>query len=203
MGKLKEDLLTRILEASSDGPNWQAFVTWIADEFEEVIEAIVYWLLVGTNKDIAEGIWLGRIGRLVGADRPPNEELYRVFRVRGDSDPKIDNLHGFGTPSNPNIGGFLSGIWGVPADGLAGDALYLDFIDAKIAATNADASVPGIARYLQNAFGLDCTVSASNRVVSVTIGDPFDYQVRRYVGYFAPVVAGVEFRMTNWPGVSE
>lgn len=199
MGQLTEDLGSRILEASSDGPNWQAFVTWMAEEFEEVLEAIVYLVLVGSNKDIAEGVWLDRIGRLVGVDRPPNEELYRVFRVRGASDPQFDDLHGFGSATDPDVGGFISGGWGVPADGVAGDELFLDFIDAKIAATNADASIPGIARYIQNAFGYDCTVTAEDRVVYVTINSTFDLQTRRYLEYFAPVVAGVTFRVTNWP----
>lgn len=197
MGQLTEDLKRGILNQSSDGPNWDAVVEWMAEEFEEVMEVSIY-LLTLTWLDNAEGVWLDRIGRIVGVTRPQDEELIRVFRVRGASDPWYDENHGF-ADSTASIGGYLSGRWGVPKEGLVDDDVYREIIRAKIAGTNADASVPGIARYVEAAFGLTCTVTAANRVVKVELNGAFDLRQRRYIEHFSPRLAGVGFSVSNWP----
>lgn len=198
MAAIEDDLLDGIFDQMSDVENWAKIVEFIADEFQQVIDAILY-LDVLTWVDVAEGVWLDRVGAIVGVRRPPNEELTRVFRCRGASDPWYDPNHGFASPTNPSIGGYLSGIWGVPADGVASDTLYRDYIYAKIAATNADASIPGIAIYVLNAFGLATTVSASGRDISVEITGTFNLQQRRFIEYFAPNVAGTNLSVINWP----
>lgn len=200
MGQLKEDLLRGILDGSSDGPNWIGFVEWIAEEFEEVIDAAIY-IMVMTWLDTAEGIWLDRIGDLVGIRRPGNEELIRVFLCRGPSDPSYDPNHGFANPTG-TIGGYLGGLWGVPADGLLDDAGYLDILKCKIAANNADASIPGVARYVFDAYGLSCTVTRiAQRQVRVSLGGSFDLRQRRFLRYFSPVLAGVDVVFNTFPSI--
>jgi hypothetical protein len=201
MGQLKDDLLSGRLDQFVDGPNWEAIISWIADEFEEVIEAALYLLML-TWLDESEGVWVDRIGDIVGADRPGNEELERVFRCSGADDPTYDPLHGFANSSG-TIGGFLSGRWGVPKDGLEDDTDYKEVIKAKIAGTSpysGDASVPGLARFVRSAYGLDCAVSVVGlRQVRIELDGDYDLRQRRYLEEYAPILAGVELSIPTYP----
>lgn len=197
MAQLNDDLKDGILNSQSDGINWTAIVEWMADEFQDVIDAGLY-LLAMTWLDTAEGVWLDRIGDLVGLKRPGNEELVRIFRTRATTDPVYDPDHGFANASG-TIGGYLGGRWGITTDGLVDDDTYRDLLRCKIAATNADASVPGIARFVYNSFGLTCTVVANPRQVLIELDGTFDLRQRRYIETYAPIVAGVDCRVINFP----
>jgi Protein of unknown function (DUF2612) len=201
MTTLKTQMLSRLLNQWKDCPNWELFLTTIADYFADYIAAVVA-LQTSTWRDTSEGVWLDRVGEIVGVIRPMEEEVVRVFRCRGEGDPDYDPLHGFGDPSDPAVGGFLWGPNGIPKEGneVASDETYGYFIDAKVAATNADASIPGLAKYVKNAFGVDCIITVpAPRQTECELLDSVDLRQHRYIEHFAPNVAGTSFRITNWP----
>lgn len=201
MGAILERALSRRLNQQLDGQIREDWLTIIGELFDEAL-ALSTSMSTETWKDTAQGWWLDRVGEIVGVGRPQEEEVTRIFRCRSDSDPDYDPNHGFGDEPPSAIGGF---IWddqtGVPTSppAEASDATYLDFINAKIAATNADASIPGLARYASNAFDVSVTVTVpSKRNVEMALNDVVDLRKRRFLELFAPVVAGVDFRVTGW-----
>lgn len=195
---IKETALSRRFDWQMDCPNWEKFITLLADYFADYIAAILY-LQTNTWKDTAEGVWLDRVGEIVGVTRPAEEIVERIFRCRSHSDPAYDELHGFGTHSNPSLGGLLWGRNGIPTVNQASGEDFLDFINAKIAATNADASVPGLAKFIRNAFGIECVITTGERQVFIELSGVIDLRQRRYLQTFIPVVAGVSCILTNWP----
>lgn len=201
---IKTTALSRILNQWADCEKWEKFISIWADYFDDLMDAIIY-LQTQTWLDTAQGVWMDRIGEIVGVSRPAGEEIERVFRCRGDDDPEYDPLHGFGGDDpetgevDPDMGGLIWGEGGIPTGTQASDGEFLDFIMAKIAATNADASVPGIAKYITAAFGISSTVTATPGLVSVELLEEVDLRQRRYLETFAPALAGVSFLITNWP----
>lgn len=199
---IKETALSRRFDWQMDCPNWQTFIEMCADYFADYLAAIMY-LQTSTWRDSAQGVWVDRIGEIVGVTRPAEEEVDNIFTVCevGETDP--DDLHCWGEVGEPSMGGFVWDLNGIIDEDQATDETYLEFIAAKIAATNADASIPGIAKFIQNAFGLDCTVTAIVGRVSVEIVDDpaYDLRTMRFLKYFVPIVAGVDFVILNWPEV--
>jgi hypothetical protein len=196
-----ETILSRRLDQQLDNPKRELGLNAIGAEFDAFRAAVIDYLTrtwIGTT----EGVWVDRIGEIVGVKRPPEEEVERVFRCRSASDPDVyDALHGFGTAADPDVGGFLSSaVYGVPKTPAeqAGDVTYLDFIAAKIAANNTDASIPGIAKYIFNAFGIECTVTAAAKKIYIELLGEVDLRQRRFLKLFMPNVAGTECEITNW-----
>jgi hypothetical protein len=197
---LKTQMLSRLLNQWQDCPNWEAFITCVADFFADYLAAVVA-LQTETWRGTAQGVWLDRVGEIVGVTRPMEEETKRVFRCRGDDDPDYDENHGFGSPTDDTIGGLLWGPNGIPSltKDVASDETFTYFIDAKVAATNSDASIPGLAKYIKAAFDVDCTITVpAVRQIHCALLDSVDLRQHRFIEHFAPNVAGTLFQITNW-----
>lgn len=203
MTAITEQALSRRLNQQLGRQNGEAFLTLCAEFFDDYLAAIVnlqtyVWL------DTAEGVWQDRIGEIVGCTRPMEEEMERVFRVRDTTDPDYDELHGFGEligGVDSGIGGLIwSSVTGIPTTAVASTETFYYYILAKIAATNADASIPGIARFIKNAFDVDCTITVPQvGHINIELLDVTDLRQRRFIGLFLPVIAGVSCHITNWP----
>lgn len=204
MGYLTEMILSRRLDQQWDGADWKISFDIIAAEFEEIIDCLVS-LSTETWLDTAQGVWLDRIGEIVGVLRPPNEEVDNIFTVTDYDDPQTpDMLHGWGDSTNPAVGGYVYDIRGLSLGDQATDEDFLDFIIAKIYATNADASVPGIARFCRLAFGISVDIEkvSGRRAIEITLPSTgYDLRQRRYMEMFLPVVAGVDVVLIGWPEV--
>ena len=204
MGFITENAVDSLLDQQKSGDDWLEIVTIIAELFEEIIAANVA-LSTQTWKDTAEGVWLDRVGEIVGVSRPPEEEVDNLFTVCDVGEPgweDVDLLHGWGTTANPSSGGILYDLDGVMLGTSAIDGDYLDFINAKIAATNADASVPGLARYALNAFGIAAVITATPGKVVITLPTTgYDMRQRRYLEMFCPAMAGIDVVFEGYPEV--
>lgn len=201
-GILQETILGYRLDQQKDVPNWEDFLTVIAESFQEVVDVLVS-LSSETWKDTAAGVWLDRVGEIVGVLRPFDEETDNIFTVTEVGDTTPSALMGFGEVSDPAQGGYVWDLYGLSKGVNANDPDYLDFIDAKIFATNADASIPGLARYMKNAFGLDVTV-ARPQVGQITITLPatgYDLRQRRYMELMCPAIGGIDVLFIGWPEV--
>jgi len=203
MGALTERILSRLLDQQRDGDDWLTSFGILAAEGEEIVDALVdlstlVWLTT------AGGYWLDRIGEIVGVPRPIDEEVDNIFTVCDTGDEAIEAaLLGWGDDDHLSEGGYVWDDYGVLLSDSATDEDYLDFINAKIAATNADASIPGLAQYVLDAFGLACTVSspAAGTVIVELPVSGFDLRQRRYLEIFCPALAGIDVLFDGWPAV--
>jgi hypothetical protein len=197
---IKETLVSRLLDQQRDCPNWNLLIECTADFFQDYIDTVVK-LLTETWPGNSSGFWQDRVGEIVGVTRPAEEELENIFTVCEEGETDEDPVHCWGEHDEAGLGGYVYDLFGILLDDEASTETFDMFISAKIAATNADASVPGIAKYLKNGFGLDCTVTSGIGVCSVEItgGTNYDLRTRRFIMQFAPVLAGVDFVLTKWP----
>lgn len=202
MGLLTDTIFNRLLDQQRDGVNWRKLLQIFADEFEEIIGTLVD-LNTLTWLSTAEGVWLDRIGEIVGILRPPEEEVDNIFTVTEAGDVAQDALHGWGEVGEPTTGGFVWDLFGISLGTPASDSTYRDFIDAKIAATNSDASIPGLARFIDDAFGLAVMVTRVGiRQLEITLpATGYDLRQRRYIEMLCPAVAGVDVLFVGWPEV--
>ena len=204
MGAMTERILSRLLDQQRDGDDWNNFFDIIAAEAEEIIEALVDMSTLSW-KDTAGGWWLDRVGEIVGVPRPGDEEVDDIFTVCEYTDePVVDANRGWGDTSNPSTGGIIWDINGVILEDESSDEDFLDFIEAKIAATNADASIPGLALYCYDAFGLEVTVTVpeAGKVLIELPTTGYDLRQRRYLEIFCPAIAGVDVLFDGWPEIA-
>ena len=202
MGLLTETIMSRLLDQFRDCPNWNTFLGVIADDAEELIDTSVD-IATRSWRSTAEGWWLDRVGEIVGILRPPEEETDNIFTVTENGDTAQDAVHGWGEVGETTTGGFVWDILGISTGIPASDSTFGDFIDAKIFATCADASIPGLARWIYNAFGLSVTVARTGtRQVTITLpATGFDLRKFRYLQIMCPAIAGVEVVWSGWPEV--
>lgn len=205
MGAIVERSVERLLDQQRDGQNWIDFLTVQGEVFEEILQALVD-LSTSTWLDTAEGVWLDRVGEIIGVLRPPDEEVDNVFTVTEYTEPLPDSdmLHGFGELGQPTYGGYVWDLLGLVLTTTgASDEVYRSYIAAKQAATNADASIPGIARFFLIAFDLVVTVTRPyvGRLDVTLPATGYDLRQRRYMKILCPVVAGIDLHLIGWPEV--
>jgi hypothetical protein len=202
VGLLTETIFNRLLDQQKDGATRRGLLQIIADDGEEIISTLAD-IATKSWKDTAEGWWLDRVGEIIGMGRPPGEEADNIFTVTEAGDTTPDVLHGWGEVGEPTTGGFVWDLFGISTGVPSTDTVYRTFIEAKIAATNSDASIPGLARFVMNAFGLSCTVTRTGtRQVTITLpGTGFDLREFRYLKKLCPAVAGVDVVWAGWPEV--
>lgn len=202
MGALTERIKSRLLDQQRDGDDWDNFLSIIAAEFEEIIDILVD-LSTLTWLDTATGVWLDRIGEIVGVKRPSAEEVDNIFTVcdTGDADETGDSVHCWGDDDHALEGGYVWDDDGVLLGGEADDDDYLEFIKAKIYATQADASIPGLALYVLNCFDLATTVTTPTpgEALIVLPASGFDLRQKRYLEIFCPAMAGINVTFSGWP----
>lgn len=204
MGALTERIKSRLLDQQRDGDDWDNFLSIIAAEFEEIIDLLVD-LSTLLWKDTATGVWLDRVGEIVGVTRPAEEEVDNIFTVcdTGDPDETGDSLHCWGDDSAPQQGGYVWDDYGVLLGGTVDDDDYLEWIDAKIYATNADASIPGLEAYVLNCFGVvaDVSTPTPGDVLIELPSSGYNLRQKRYMEIFCPAMAGINVTFSGWPEV--
>lgn len=203
MGILKDTILKRLLDQFRDCPNWNTYLELLGDDAEDDLIDTSVDISTRSWLDTAEGWWLDRVGEIIGLLRPPEEETDNIFTVTEAGDSSQDVLHGWGEVGEPTTGGFVWDLFGITTGVPASDSTYRDYIDAKIFATNSDASIPGIARWMMNSFGLAVTVTRTGtRRFTVTLpASGYDLRQRRYMELLCPAVAGVDVLFDGWPSV--
>jgi hypothetical protein len=206
MGILVEMARARLLDQfKDDAIGWVAFLTVLAESLEDLITCLVS-LSTQTWKDTAEGVWLDRAGEIVGCGRPGEEidnALFTVCDVGETGWDVEDPAHGWSAILTPSYGGYVWDLYGLSTGVQANDETFLFFINAKIAATNADASLPGLAKYCSDAFGLSVTVErTSPGHVTITLpATGYTITQRRFLEMFCPAMAGIEVYFDGWPEV--
>jgi hypothetical protein len=200
MGIRTDTAIARILNQFVDGYNFVELFRRILYRFEDS-EDILLNLAVHRFIDTAEGVWLDYIGDIVGVPRPfepiPDDEIF-TFKAKGETD---DPDKGFGSTSNPLIGGVFQTIDGVTTDVPASDETYRLYIKAKASITFDRGTVQDIWKLVDFLYPTltDINVTSPNvgelKIETTPLLTSFE---RRLVEKFAPVVAGVK---TIVPGV--
>jgi len=151
--------------------------------------------------DTCTGVWLDRIGELVGLARPGiNLDSLYIFAFEGPGGSQP--TRGFYDADN-NTGGRLQFNEGLkdPSGGMLGDTEYRQLLKAKIWASNNAGSVEDLMNFIIEGMGIqDMTFDwETPGVLLLTLASEIDYTYRRMIEQESSVVAGIKVRIVNWP----
>lgn len=201
MGVSTDRAIYSLLNQFQKGETITAFFIAILNRFEDTDAilkelALKRWLEPGS----AAGVWLDVIGRIVGLPRPGNEiPVSETFTYRLQSDPN-DPAKGFSSLAAPGTGGKYQTLEGVTDGTLVDDDLYLQYLEAKILASVGRTTVLDIWRYINAAFGVTAKITRPKAgFVNVELDDPILPLERRMLVKYAPVGAGIDIEILNWP----
>jgi len=198
MGARATKAIGRLLNQFSDGPNWQALLTAVAARFEDT-DIVLEGLLLYRTLETAEGVWLDQVGEIVGFSRPAEEV----------PDSGVFTLKAVGDPDNPDQGlsslsaldgGVLTSLNGLPTDNLASDDIYREYLFGKVKATYSKSTIPAIYEFIKFVFAVESEIrSPETGQVTVELASALTGAQRRIIERLAPVSAGVNLTIINWP----
>jgi len=191
--------LQRLLNQFSDSVRLKELLEVIFNRVAEV-DSLLEDLLLSRWIDTAEGVWLDVVGDVVGVERPFAEvDPSIIFTYKSISDPNDPNK-GYGTLPQTNLVGLYSAINGLLLDTPASDEDYRKRIKAKAATTGTNVAYPDIYTFVTNTFAITCQLSSPYvGRVEIEINDYLNNQDRRFLIEYAPVSAGIEVEIMNWP----
>ena len=178
--------------------NSDTILTYLEAVFNRIedLDAVLGDLLNKRGIETAEGVWLDIIGAIVGYARPVEYILSEnIFTFKDSGTDPDDSDKAFADGPPVTHGGYFQDLYGVYIDGapLMGDDDYRVLLRAKIAATNADPSLPSIGRFISEAFGVDFEISVpTSGYISIQLETGTAPAVRFAIQKFAPVAAGVD-----------
>lgn len=164
------------------------------DDGDELLEYLQYYRFL----DTASGVWLDIIGRIVGLLRPFDEQDDSIFTYKSVGDPDDTTLaysNVLGT-----TGGAYQSLDGLPTTDYILDPEYRLLLKAKIFSSYAAPTIRNIYLFVKNTFGIESTVTVPTPgTVEVEIASTLTNYERRTLVQYAPVAAGYEIAITNWP----
>jgi hypothetical protein len=164
------------------------------DDSDDVLDYLLYYRFLST----ASGVWLDEIGATLGLTRPYTERAdIFTYKSIGEADDT--------TLAWSDVAGSTGGVWttlnGSPTATLVSDTIYRALLEARIYTMYAEPTIPNIYTFIKLAF--------SNTESIVTVPTPGLIEVelvtaltnieRRLLVQLAPVAAGMEITITNWP----
>ena len=191
--------LQRLLNQFDSSTKLKDLLRAIFNRIAEV-DSLLEDLLLKRWIDTAEGVWLDIVGDVVGADRPFGEvDPAIIFTYKAIADPN-DSDKGYGTLPQTNLVGLYSTIGGLLTDEPATDEVYRKRIKAKAITTNSNVAYPDIYRFITETFEITAQLSSPYvGRVEVEINDYLTNSDRNFLIQYAPVSAGIEIEIINWP----
>ena len=164
------------------------------DDSDAVLDYLLYYRFL----DTAVGVWLDIIGKILGLARP-FQERDDIFTYKSIGDPD-DSTLAYGDTAG-STGGVWTSLQGASTGDLVDDDTYRALLKAKIFAANAKPTIPNIYLFIKQAFNDTESIVTSpapgeievELVTSLTNGE------RRLLVELAPVGAGKQITITNWP----
>jgi len=162
-------------------------------------DAVLEYLLYNRFLDTAAGTWLDVIGLIVGLYPRPFTEREDIFTFK--SIGEVDDP----TLAWGDVAGTTGGVWtsldGAPTTTYMDDESFRSLIKAKIFAANAAPTIPNIYKFIKLAFdGAESKITVPTPgTIEVELVDPLTNGERRLLVALAPVSAGFEITITNWP----
>jgi predicted DNA-binding transcriptional regulator AlpA len=191
--------LQRLLNQFEDAEDMIELFRAIFNRIAEA-DALLEGLLLNRWLDTAEGVWLDIIGAIVGVPRPAGEvDPSIIFTYRAETDVSDPNK-GYGTLPQVNAVGLYNSLFGLSTNEPASDDEYRQRIRAKVAVTGAGVSYPDIYRFIRDTFEVEPHLSSPYvGRVEVELEEWISNRNRLFLVESAPVSAGVEIEITNWP----
>jgi len=169
----------------------------VNNRFEDS-DAVLDYLLYYRFLDTASGVWLDTLGTIIGLARPYTErdDIF-TFKTVGEADDTTLSYGSVGGTGN----GVYSSLTGTPTTTLVDDTVYRALLKARIFATFAEPTIPNIYLFIKAAF------NDTESVITVTTPGTVEVELvtaltngeRRLLEQVAPVAAGFELVITNWP----
>jgi hypothetical protein len=193
--------LSRLLNQYSDATRIIDLLTDIFARIEDSND-ILDDLLNLRDLDSATGVWLDVLGVIVGVERP-YKELSSAFIFTFKSNPADpdDPDKAFYDPGGPT-GGYYQSYEGLrdPSGDLADDTEYRKLVKAKALANHVVGTIDDIALFIHGAFGVVSDVQDPiSGEVEVELASALSQSERRAVEQLAPLLAGVNLTIINWP----
>lgn len=191
-------MVYRILDQYKDAPKWVAFIQSVGKLFDDT-DAIIEHLLFGRFMDTAVGFELDRIGTILGYPRPYIEDTENIFTYRSYLDINVQSK-GFGTVSDPAVGGKYTSAYGLTSDIQLDDDAYRALLFIRSRVMSLGPSIPELYQWITEWFGVDVAITVPlvlNINIEITSGSLTAYQ-RRLIENFGPTLPGVAVLITNW-----
>jgi len=193
--------IERLLNQYSDAPDEQALITDIFARIEDSND-ILNDLLTLRDIDSAEGVWLDILGAIVGVERPYKElSSDYIFTFKSNPADPDDPDKAFYDPGGPT-GGYYQSFEGLrdPSGDLASDTDYRKLVKGKAIANHVIGNIDDIGLFIQGGFGVVSEVTDPIQgEVEVELVSALTQGERRAVERLAPLSAGVNITITNWP----
>jgi len=165
------------------------------DDSDDMLEYLLYYRFL----DTASGVWLDTLGIILGLSPRPYTEREDIFTFKavGETD---DPTLAYG-----DVAGTTGGVWttlnGSPTTTFISDTVYRALLKAKIFATYAEPNIPNIYIFIKFAFNDTESIITvpTPGTVEVELVTALTNSERRLLVQFAPVSAGFEIVITNWP----
>lgn len=166
MSQLYKDVVSSRVYNHLKGKDFEAMLSIFADELDSAQDVLESVKLLADIEN-QSGIWLDLIGKIIGLPRGlSNEALADLFGFGNEAGDPLP-VSGFGTLSDPDVGGFFNGL--NPIDvGLQGDPEYRTFLLAKAYANGSDCDIESIATHAKLVTGLD-DIQVDDGNLTVTI----------------------------------
>jgi len=190
-------MLSRLLDQFAVSSKLHALLVAIGERFDDG-DAMIADLLSSRWIDTAGGVWLDTLGIIAGVARPYAEQT-PIFTYRAVGDAENPDK-GYSSLADPTSGGKYATSRGLPSATLADDETYRRRIRAKFNAARVAPSIPSIYSWVIATFGdvVDAIESTPGAVV-ITLSEYLTYSDRVTLRDFAPVGAGIDLVIANWP----
>jgi len=172
----------RTFSVFNDSEHIQALIEILSDPLQDTSD-VADFILTAVDIDSAEGEQLEFIGRLIGVERPPAQEVYIATMVRIGEDQDPDE--GFADDENP--GGYMTTLSGLESisdpDAEMSDEDFRFYIWQKATAYRAKMTREVLFLYLI-AFGARCKIDDDSELqvfIDMDTYDDFNEWTRNYV----------------------
>lgn len=197
-----QEFLDRCLNQFLNSTNLQLLFEDIYDQVQDSQDLVDY-LLTNLNVDTAEGVWLDRLGVLVGLPRPyadQDKDYIFTAKLTGEVDDPEKGCYDSATGK----GGYIQTYVGInvvaDTSTQVSDAEYRKQIKAKAVANHVSGIPSDFYDFLKDGFDVESDIDDSTvGLIEITIYDFLSQKERRFVEENGPRSAGTRVEIINWP----
>lgn len=195
---LIDEALSRLPSQWQGAPNFSNLIRSLLVAKVDSQDVLAYLL---TQRWIgnAVGVWLDEVGEIVGMPRQYVAAVDGVFTYKATGE--LDNpALGYSTQSEPRAGGRYASAAGFYSDVLWDDDTYRNWIKGKVEITDCEGTYNDVYNFIKTVFGIESTVVKGGvREVDVTIASAIEQGDRVRLLRWAPISAGINLQIVNWP----
>jgi hypothetical protein len=184
-----QNSLSQLFEQFKDSPNIVELITVFSERFD-LLQTAIDQLLTINDLDNVGGVWVDRLGEIIGLERLNVENTENIFTLRDDDDPE-DLTKGLSDDSeDPMTGGYLISDDGDWTEDRVPDQDYIDLLKLKIELKHG---LPTINRlyYLLDRLGFTGTITEGPKSVLVRLSESTTLTQKAIITKLLPRTLGI------------